>query len=299
MGTSPAQPSVARPPGTRRIQAVEHAIDVLDAIAVAGRALGVSDIARQTGLSKPSVHHLLGTLESRRFVIREPDSTRYRLSWALYELGSNVVRSVNLSRVARPYLDHLSAQTRESTLLAILDEDSVLYIDRGEPLAGLDMVADAGRRSSLHATASGKVLLAHGPKDTLDRLLEEALPNYTKSTITDPAVMRRQLAQVRTRGYATCWEEREPGLCSLAVPLRDYTGTVVASLTLAGPASRLNSRTYQAHLPPLTSTAHRIEMHLGGTREIHAGSLGGYDVHETERSEAEPGPPSILVDPAD
>ena len=263
------EPPSARPPASRRIQAVEHAIDVLDVIAAAGRGQGVSDIARQTGLSKPTVHHLLATLESRRFVIREPDSTRYRLSWALYELGSNVVRGINLSRIARPYLDRLSAQTSESTLLGILDEDSVLYLDRGEPPAGMDMVADAGRRGSLHATASGKVLLAHAPKATVDRMLEQPLTKYTETTITEPAVMRRQLAQVRTRGYSTCWEERERGLCSLAVPLRDYTGTVVATLTLAGPADRLNSRTYQKHLPPLTNTAHRIEMHLGGTRDIH------------------------------
>lgn len=266
--TNKADTPTGEPKPPRRVQAVEHAIDVLEAIASTGRAQGVSDIARHTGLSKPTVHHLLTTLESRRFVIREPDSTRYRLSWALYELGSNVVRSVNLSRIARPYLDRLSAQTRESTLLGILDEDSVLYLDRGEPPAGLEMTADAGRRGSLHATASGKLLLAHVPKDDLDRLLAQSLSKYTRTTVTDPAVMRRQLAQVRNRGYATCWEEREPGLCSLAVPLRDYTGAVVAALTLAGPASRLNNRTYQTHLPPLRSAAHRIELHLGGTREL-------------------------------
>jgi DNA-binding IclR family transcriptional regulator len=268
MARTPGEPPGPHPTSARRVQAVEHAIDVLDAIAASGPALGVSDIARQTGLSKPTIHHLLATLEGRRFVIREPDTSRYRLSWALYELGSNVVRSLNLSRIARPYLDRLSAQTRESTLLGILDEDSVLYLDRGEPPAGLEMVADAGRRGSLHATASGKVLLAHVPKDQLDRLLDRRLPSYTKTTITDPAAMRRQLAQVRNRGYATCWEEREPGLCSLAVPLRDYTGSVAATLTLAGPADRLNSRSYQAHLAPLRAAAHRIELHLGGTREL-------------------------------
>lgn len=268
MGTIPGESAQARPSAARRVRAVEHAIDVLDAIAAAGRALGVTGIAQQTGMSKPTIHHLLATLESRRFVIREPDSAGYRLSWALYELGSNVVHNVNLSRVARPYLDRLSAQTKESTLLGILDEDSVLYIDRGEAPAGLDMVADAGRRGPLHATASGKVLLAHVPKDDLDRLLERALSRYTKTTITNPAVMRRQLGQVRSRGYSTCWEEREPGLCSLAVPLRDYTGAVAATLALAGPASRLNSRTYQQHLNPLRNTARRIELHLGGTRDI-------------------------------
>lgn len=259
----------SRPAATRRVQAVEHAIDILDAIASAGRGQGVSEIARQTGLSKPTVHHLLVTLESRRFVIREPDSSRYRLSWALYELGSTVVRSVDLSRIARPYLDRLSLQTRESTLLGILDGDSVLYLDRGEPPAGLEMVADAGRRGPLHATASGKVLLAHVPKETLEGLLAHRLPKYTETTVTDPKVMRRQIAQVRHRGYSTCWQEREQDLCSLAVPLRDYTGTVVAALTLAGPASRLNSRTHRAYLTPLRTTAHRIELHLGGTRDLH------------------------------
>ena len=92
--------------------------------------------------------------------------------------------------------------------------------------------------------------------------------------MTSQAALRRQLAQVRTRGYATCWQEREVGLCSIAVPLRDYTGKVVGSLTVAGPASRMNPRTYQAHLPPLRAAAHRIELHLGGARphdhpEVH------------------------------
>src|SRR3954454_22560050 len=82
----------AKPP--RRVQAVEHAIDLLEAMARMGRAVGVSDLARVTDLSKASVYHLLATLEERRFVIRDPDAPLYRLSWALYELGSNVVRDL-------------------------------------------------------------------------------------------------------------------------------------------------------------------------------------------------------------
>lgn len=251
-------------PRTRRIQAVDHAIDVLEAMSAAGRPVGVSEIARQTGLSKATVHHLLATLETRRFVMRDADSALYKLSWALYELGSNVVRDIDVSRIARPYLDKLAVETGESVLLGILDEHSVLYLDRGEAPAGLQMRANAGRRSPLHATASGKVLLAFANDSLLlDEVLSGPLERLTKTTITDPSILRYELAEARRRGYATCWQEREAGLCSVSVPLRDYRGSVVAALTVAGPSIRLTTLTFQQHLGPLMATACRIEAHLG------------------------------------
>jgi Transcriptional regulator len=253
----------ARP---RRIKAVDHAIDVLEVMGEAACPIGVSEIARRTHLSKATVHHLLVTLETRRFVMRDADSALYKLSWALYELGSNVVRDVDLSRIARPYLDKLAVQTGESVLLGILDGDSVLYIDRGEAPAGLRMRANAGRRGPLYATASGKMLLAFA-STLLDQILSRPLEKLTKSTITDPAILRHDLAEARQRGYATCWQEREVGLCSVAVPLHDYRGTVVAALTVAGPASRLTTRTLQDHLGPLLAAARRIEAHLGASAD--------------------------------
>src|SRR5690348_5012027 len=169
----------ATEPRARRIKAVDNAIDVLEVMGAAGRPMGVSEIARQAQLSKAAVHHLLATLETRRFVMRDTDSTSWKLSWALYELGSNVVRDVDLSRIARPYLDKLAVQTGESVLLGILDGDSVLYLDRGEAPMGLQMRANAGRRGPLHATASGKVLLAFATDATLfDRLLSEPLTQF-------------------------------------------------------------------------------------------------------------------------
>ncbi|MEU3980895.1 IclR family transcriptional regulator [Streptomyces sp. NPDC026672] len=249
---------------SRRVKAVDHAVDVLQAIARASHPVGVSDLARRTGLSKASVHHLLATLESRRLVMRDEETARYRLGWGLYELGTGVVRDVDLSRVARPFLDKLAVQTGESVLLGILDDDSVLYLDRGEPPAGLRMVANAGRRGPLHATASGKALLAFAADPELvERVLSEPQHRYTKTTIVEPARLRQELAQVRQQGYATCWQEREVGLCSLAVTLRDYTGAVVGALTVAGPATRLTSRTISGHLTPLRAARQAIETRLG------------------------------------
>ncbi|MGI5129747.1 IclR family transcriptional regulator [Pseudonocardia sp. CA-107938] len=260
-----AQDTPTKP--ARRVRAVDHALDVLDALGRAYGAVGVTELARQTGLSKAAVHHLLATLESRNLVAKDSETSRYRLSWGLYELGAKVVRDVDLPRIARPHLDRLAAHTGESVLLGILDEDTVLYLDRGEAPTGLQMRANAGRRGPLHATASGKVLLAFASDATLfERLLAAPLARFTATTVTDPSTLRNELAGVRSEGYAVCWQEREVGLCSLAVPLRDYTGNVVGSLAVAGPASRLTKRTLHAHLVPLQSAGRRIEVQLGGAK---------------------------------
>ena len=248
---------------SRRVQSVDNAIDVLEALAEIGEAAGVSDLARRTGLSKTTVFHLLATLETRRLVMRSPDDPTYRLSWGLYELGSQVLRDADLSRAARPYLDRLVGQTRETALLGILDEDAVLYLDRGESPRGLRMRADAGRRGALHATASGKVLLAYAEPALVQRVLARPLERLTSTTITDASALRREIAEVRRNGYATCWQEREVGLCSFAVPLRNYTNQVVGSLALAGPATRVTSREVAKHLGPLQAAAHAIENRLG------------------------------------
>jgi DNA-binding IclR family transcriptional regulator len=256
--------------GPRRVQAVDHAVDVLECLARAGTAVGVSDIARQTGLSKATAHHLLATLEARRLVMREAPSASYRLGWSLYELGSAVARSVDLSRVARPFLDRLALETGESVLLGILDEDSVLYLDRANAPSGFHMVATAGRRSPLHSTASGKLLLAFAADDLVDLYLSRPLQRFTQDTLTDPETLRAQLVQIRDEGHATCWQERELGLCSVSVGVRNHTGETVACLTLAGPVGRLTPENVDSHLVPLRHAASEIEAQLGVNHAVGA-----------------------------
>ncbi|WP_255889115.1 IclR family transcriptional regulator [Nocardioides astragali] len=264
--TEKASPTSAQN-GSRRVQAVDRALDVLDCLGAAGRPLGVSDVARRTGHSKATVHHVLTTLMTRRYVMQDPYTSLYRLGWALYELGSSVVRDVEFTRAARPFLDGLAAKTGESVLLGILDDDAVLYLDRGEAPAGLRMVANAGRRGPLHATASGKVLLAFtSDAGLVERILNNPLQKLTPATITDPAILRRQLVTVRTQGYAICKQEREVGLCSIAVPLRNYTGMVVGSLALAGTVQQMNKASIPSYLADLLEAAHQIEVHIGGIR---------------------------------
>jgi DNA-binding IclR family transcriptional regulator len=112
------------------------------------------------------------------------------------------------------------------------------------------------------------VLLAfHQDAELVERLTSHQLPRWTPTTVTDPASIRTELQEVKSKGYATCWEEREVGLCSVAVPIRDYTNQVIAALTLAGPRDRLNPETVSPHLRLLTMAGSRIQKELGARPE--------------------------------
>jgi DNA-binding IclR family transcriptional regulator len=253
--------------GSRRVQSVEHAIDLLDALAAGPTSgLGVSELARQTGLSKATTHHLLLTLEARRLLIKDPHSTTYRLGWALHEYGRLLADSVDVGRIARPYLDELALETGESILLGVLVERYVQYLDRGDSRQGFTMVATIGVRSPLHTNASGKLLLASADDSFIEQYLDGELEAFTEYTLTEPAQLRSQIAAIRNAHYATCWQERELGLCSVAVPIHDYTASTIAALTVAGPAGRITPETVKQYLSPLGRAAAEIELQLGATR---------------------------------
>jgi IclR family KDG regulon transcriptional repressor len=252
------------PARARRVQAVDHAVDLLDALATApASGLGVTELSRQIGLSKATTHHLLLTLEARRLVLKNSHTATYRLGWALHELGTVVAESVDVVRVARPFLDELALETGESILLSVRVDDSVQYLDRGDARGSFRMMATTGMRSLLHTNASGKLLLAFANPAFVDDYLSRPLEAFTPSTITDPKEIREQLAEIRASGFATCWQERELGLCSIAVPIHDYTSHTAAALTVAGPAGRVTPHDVARYLLPLRAAATEIETQLG------------------------------------
>lgn len=250
------------PTGPRTVRSVLHAVTLLKEIARSPQPTTLSDLARAVGLSKPAAFNLLKTLELEGLIRKDVDA-RYSLTWGIYELGTAVLRGVDVSRIARPHLDTLAEQTGEAVLLAILDEASVLYLDRGQSAETFAMVANVGRRSPLHTNASGKVLLAGRPPTFVAEVLATPLERKTPRTIVDRSVLEDELDRVRTRGYATCSEEQEVGLSSIAVPVRDHTGAVHAALTIAGPSSRVNDKSEARLLGLLQREAHSISAQLG------------------------------------
>jgi len=249
-------------PAPRLVQSVSRAAQLLKHLASEGAPMKLTELARAVGLSKPATFHLLRTLELEGFV-RKTAAATYQLDWGLYELGSAVIRTVDLTRVARLHLDHLAEVTGEAVLLSILDGDSVLYLDRGQAVESFAMTANVGRRSPLHTNASGKTLLAHQPPEFIADFLGRDLTAKTQATICDPRELDQILESIRLDGFSTCWEEQEMGLCSVAVPLRDYTGKVCAAMTIAGPTQRVNHESVPRLAALLQAEAEKVSQALG------------------------------------
>jgi DNA-binding IclR family transcriptional regulator len=253
-------------PGPRVVRSVSRAMGLLKALAAESRPMSLTDLARTAGLSRPSTFHMLRTLELEGFISKTPAGS-YQLDWGLYELGSSVVRSTELTRVARVHLDRVAEASGEAVLLSILDGDSVLYLDRGQAVESFSMVANMGRRNQLHTNASGKVLLAHQSEQFISRVLDHGLVAKTHATLREPQMLSESLSATRLKGHATCWEEDEVGLGSVAVPVRDYTGGVCAAMAIAGPIQRVNARTESGLVELLYEGAVRVSAALGASPE--------------------------------
>ncbi len=243
---------------------------LLEALVRAGRLMGVTELARELRMQKSNAHRLLQTLLALGFARQDPGTGRYGASVKVWELGMLVLSRLEIRDLAEPWLAALGRRCAETVNLSIRDGTHVLFIDRleqGQPTrAGY-----IGVRAPAHALATGKVLLAFAPPEVQDRALER-LQAFTRKTITDPQAMRKELALIRERGYALNRGEWRELVNSVAVPLRDATGEVIAAIGITGPVERMGTNRLRQLLPDLRETAHLIAHRLGARPDAGAGS---------------------------
>ncbi len=219
------------------LRSVRRAISALEHISEAGE-LGVSELGRRLGVHKATASRLVATLAERGLLERDPATEKYRLGFGLIRLAGAAMAELEIVRVARPLLEELADRTRETVNLGVLSGDSVVYVDQVSGSRSVVSVNWVGRRTPLHCTSNGKVLLAWMDPGRRRGLLRHLQP-FTDRTITDPGLLEEQLEQVRRRGYAQTLEELEEGLNAVAAPVRQADGAVVAALSVSGPAFRL------------------------------------------------------------
>ena len=158
----------------------------------------------------------------------------------LFELGSKAIAHLDWRERARPVLQRLASQTGETAHLCILDDGEVLYLEKVEAPRTVRVPSIVGRRYPAHCGAAGKTLLAFQPEEEIEELIKRrGLKAYTRNTLTTPAQLREGLRLVREQGYAIDNEEFEEGLECIGAPIRDYSGKVVAAISIAGPAFRI------------------------------------------------------------
>lgn len=223
-------------PGT---QAIRRAVALLKAFDDDHPAWGLAELARQTGLNKTTTYRLLSALEREGMLGRAPDGERYTLGPEVVVLGGRALRANNLRAVARPELERLADDTRETASLEILSGPQMLVIDE---IAGgylMSGVPDLGSRWPLHASSTGLVVLAHLPEETVAGLLPRVLPAITPTTTTSRVALRAELVAIRARGYSVADETLEVGLVAIAAPIFDHDGRIAGALSIAGPKLRV------------------------------------------------------------
>ncbi len=227
--------------------------------------LGVSELARRLGLGKSTVHRMLTTLVAEGLIEQNPRTGGYRLGIVMFELGEAVRVHMDLHAAAGQVLGELRAQTGESSQVGVLDGHEVVYVDRLESAHSLRLFTETGRRVPVHCTSSGKVLLAYLPEARRQALLRAAAPltPLTPHTITDPSHLAAELDRVRRRGWAEAVNEREIGVASIAAPLRDVSGEVVAAISIGVPLARCSVMALRRLAPVIMEAAEAASRRLG------------------------------------
>lgn len=248
---------------------VANAARVLKSFTTTDPEWGVSDLARRLDIAKSTAHRLLATLADEGLLEQDPDSGRYRLGLAVFDLAA-AVQGRDLHEAALPTMTDLRNHSGETVQIAVLDGREVVYVERLDSPNTLRLFLEVGRRNSAHCTGCGKALLAFSPPDVVDRLLSGwRLPPKTPHAITTIAALRAELEATRERGYARNLHESEIGVISVAAPIRDITGRVIAAISVAGPSDRLEQ--YEFRLAQATmEAAATISRRLGYRTSIGA-----------------------------
>ncbi len=222
------------------IHSIDRTLQILELFSLQKPEWGISEISRELNLYKSSIHNTLYTLFKRGFVSKNPDNGKYRLSIKFFELGSIVLENIDLRKIAHPYMEQLAKEFNETVHLGILSEGEVVSIEQEKSNQTLQPQIYIGRRAPLHCTGVGKVLLAFLNEEEIDRIIrEKGLKKFTNNTITDAFQLKKELRKIRNLGYAIDNMEHESGVRCIAAPIKDYQGNIIASMSLSGPAFRI------------------------------------------------------------
>ncbi|MPY79940.1 MAG: helix-turn-helix domain-containing protein [Actinophytocola sp.] len=252
--------TAAGPPTNR---SVSRALRLLRMVARMHGGANASELAAATSLARPTVFRLLVTLESNGLLDRVDN--RYVLGWELARLGAMADHHAGFTARAQPRVALAAQQIGETVTLSVCRATNELdiVVQESAQRVGLSVSSMVGMRWPMHASATGKLVLAELDESAARRLLGDDLPRVASHTITSHAQLQKELVTVREQGYATIDDELEDGIVSGAVPIRDDAGTLVAALAVVGPKYRFDPDACRDAMPELFAAARDISQSLG------------------------------------
>ncbi|WHY02700.1 IclR family transcriptional regulator [Neobacillus sp. DY30] len=245
------------------LSSVRNALKILKSFTMDEPEKKVSDISSELGLNKSTVSRTMATLASEGFVYKDPESKKYRLGFSLLSLSSIVNSNTDVYRESYPVLSRLVENLGETAHISVIDKLEVIYLQKVECNHPVRFLTHVGRRNPPHCTSSGKVLLAYADEELVSAVLDQGLEKFTKNTITDPELLRANLQEIKQNGYSTSFEELNEGVNSIAAPIYDYKGNVIAALSVVGPKQRIQSHKVQGFAKKIIVAAKEVSERMG------------------------------------
>lgn len=242
-------------------QSTQMAFMVIEVMAEIGQPVGLSDLARRIGVSKVRVFRFLRTLLSLGYVLQDPETEKYRLSYKLYHLGQALADSTEILREARPVMVELRDATGFTVSFSQLEATGMRILDMVRTEQPVAIVTRPGALLDFHASAQGKIALAFGGA----RLADTALRQWTSETPTDRGKVDAEVEAVKRRGWADAPNQTLQGVTAVSAPIFDMKGAFVATLTIAGPTNTIGTPPAERFVDALTGAARKISTNLGNT----------------------------------
>jgi len=244
-------------------QAVDRAVTMLELLAHRGN-VGCTELAAGIGVHRSTAFRLLGALEEHELVEQTQERGKYRLGIGILRLANAVLGRLDIAQQGRDVCRRFAAEVGETVNIAVLRAHFAVNVEQARGPSAVGAHNWVGELTPLHATSSGKVLLAAVASPARQVLLESGgLAPFTDRTVTSIAHLERQLTAIDHDGYAVSIEEFEDGLNAVAAPIRDSTGEVVAALSVSGPAYRLTSQHARQIAPDVVSAANAVSRRMG------------------------------------
>ncbi|WP_024874857.1 IclR family transcriptional regulator [Saccharomonospora piscinae] len=247
---------------TGTVQSVDRAISVLELLAQHGEA-GITEIAAELGVHKSTASRLVAALEARHLVEQLGQRGKYAIGFGVVRLAGAAMGRLDLAKLGNQTCRTLAESLGETVNIAVADGGVAINISQAFGSAAVSAQNWTGRRTPLHATSSGKVLLAYMSESDRGPLLREPLERYTPRTTVVPDTLRAELGRVRHDGYAASFEELEVGMHAVAVPVYGADGQVIAAISASGPSYRLSRDRVAQVVRPLAEAATELSSQLG------------------------------------
>lgn len=261
--------STGRMTRRRTIQSVDRAAAILKALASGPRRLGVSELADRLGLTRPTVHGLLQTLQAHGFVEQDRDSDKYQLGAGLLQLGNSFLDLNELRSRSLVHAERLAERADAAVRVGVMHGASVVVVHHVFRPDTTLQILEVGAELPLHASALGKAMLAFAGEEARLDLFSEPLPRLTSRTLA-PSALRKELEEVRERGFARERDEAILGESSIAAPIFDHSGSAVGAIGVVGDTERIMPRGPARGLAPAVAEAARgVSRELGATRWPH------------------------------